>query len=446
MRRTLKEWLHGHLYLNLQSLRGRDVARCMRVGRRWDSLDRESYARLSGDRLRAALRRAHASVPFYARGAWAQALDPANVTELSAWPILERDVIVSRGEELQARSLPRGTFYRRSSASSGPPIRVALDPHGAGWSWASEYRAMAWHGLMPGVRTLTFMVPQSPLQDRIRNRVNFPVGDLSEAALDAAARRLLTDRPRLIWGLPSAVFRLARYIRSEYPDAPSALVPYARLGGEQIYAFQRDQVVKHLGARVIESYGSTEVGAIASECTAGAMHVFSDHVHLEVMVDGRPAAPGEMGDLVLTSLTNRAMPLVRCRVGDRGRVSTEPCECGLPLPVLRDLQGRMTDVFEASDGRKVHGAELGEHLSEVVDRAPVRFARQILFQQHDADNWTVFVEAREEMDETIRDELAELIRRLFGPHVRVRTESVPAIPREASGKFRYYGTAAMARD
>ena len=75
-----------------------------------------------------------------------------------------------------------------------------------------------------------------------------------------------------------------------------------------------------------ESYGSTEMGPIAHECPHGSRHIMADHVRLEIFNGDSPAAPGEFGDIVVTSLFNRAMPLVRCRIGDRRRI--------LPIRVL----------------------------------------------------------------------------------------------------------------
>ncbi len=100
-------------------------------------------------------------------------------------------------------------------------------------------------------------------------------------------------------------------------------MPFVKLGGEQVYPFQRDEIAQHFGARVFESYGSTEMGPIAHECPAGSRHIMADHVYLEIFNGDEPAQPGEFGDLVLTSLFNRAMPLVRCRIGDRGQLSPE---------------------------------------------------------------------------------------------------------------------------
>lgn len=239
-------------------------------------------------------------------------------------------------------------------------------------------------------------------------------------------------------GLPSALTMLARHIRAKHPDAPHPLVPFVKLGGEQVYPFQRQELERHFGARVVEFYGCTEVGPIAAQCPAGSMHIMADNVRVEIFKDGELAGPGEFGDIVVTTLSNRAMPLVRCRIGDSGRISPEPCVCGRPYPVLQDLIGRAADVFVTADGRKVHGSMLGRELSTVLASTPVGLIRQVSFQQIDPLRWKVWVESDGGFDQSVASRIAKAVRAHFGARCEVELERVPVVPREPSGKFRYY--------
>ncbi len=438
---SMSQQFHESLYLGLQALRGRPVGECIRQLRAWERLERPAFERLCRERLAAALARARADVPLYAEGAWRTALAGRSAGRLEDWPVLERDVLRHEGERLLARHRPLGTFYRRSSASTGAPVAVAYDPKAAAWSWASEYRAGLWHGIPVGARTLKLWGGRNTVLDWIRHDRVFNARELDRAQLDKAARWLLAARPEVLMGLSSAVTRLARHVRAHFPDAPQPLCRWAKIGGEQVYAFQREEIRRHLGARVLDFYGCTEVGAVSAECPAGALHVHAEVVHLEVVRDGEPVAPGEEGDILLTSLTNRAMPLVRCRVGDRGSLSPEPCACGLPHPVLSRLVGRAADLFVAADGRLVHGSALAERLEAFLAAAPPGAVGQVLFRQHDARRWQVLVESRDGFDERLAGALAGLVRDTFGEICRVDIQRVATVPRERSGKFRYYARA-----
>lgn len=433
----MRRQFHEGLYLALQALRGRPVGACIRRLQAWERLDAAEFHHLSEQRLQSALRRAFAEVPLYRSRDWRAALAP-DPERIEAWPVLERETVRNEQRALLARHRPAGTFYRHSSASTGAPLSVAFDPEAAAWSWATEFRAALWHDVPPGAKTLRLWGGKNSLLDWIKNSRVFNAKELTPERLDEAARWLLRERPDVCMGLPSAVARLARHVRAKYPDAPTSLVPFAKLGGEQIYPFQRDEIASRLGARVAEFYGCTEVGAISAECPAGASHVFSELVHVEIMRGNKPLPAGEFGDIVVTSLTNRAMPLVRCRIGDRGSLSPEPCSCGLPHPVLSQLEGRAADLFVAADGRHVHGSALGAGLREFLSDASPAAVGQVLFRQIDPQHWQVLVESADGFDDRLAAQLRSLVKRTFGEGCSVAIERVAVVPREVSGKFRYY--------
>jgi phenylacetate-CoA ligase len=437
----MEERFHAALYLGLQSLRGRPVGECMEQLRRWERLDRRAFRALCRERLAAALMRARDEVPLYSEEPWRSALRGREAECIEAWPVLERDVVRHRKHELLARHRPLGAFYRRSSATSGAPLAVAYDPQAAAWSWASEYRAGLWHGIPVGAKTLKLWGGRHSVLDWIRNSRVFNARELPEERLDEAARWLLAHRPDVLMGLSSAVARLARHVRAYYPDDARSLCRWAKVGGEQVYPFEREEIERHLGARVLNFYGCTEVGAVSAECPAGSLHVHAEVVHVEVLQGDQPAPPGEEGDIVLTSLVNRAMPLVRCRVGDRGVLSDEPCRCGLPQPVLLRIMSRAADLFVAADGRLVHGSELARGLDACLAAAPPGAVGQVLFRQRDPRHWDVLVEARDGFDERLARTLEAMVHQTFGSACRVALERVPTVPREASGKFRYYARA-----
>lgn len=435
--RRMEQRLHANLYFGIQLLRGRPVGPLMRRLRRWETLDAESYRRLSDERLAAMLEYARHKVPFYGRGRWGAALGRRGT--LHDWPVIERAVLAEERDQLVVRSPGLPLVTRESSASTGEPVRVAWDPIAMAWSWAAEYYPMSWHGLGVGTRTLKVWGSSHALENWTLNRKFVPADDLSPAQLGAAVRHLKAHRPPLIWGTPSAVAQLARHAGREHGrDADRPVAPYARIDGEQVYAFQREEIGRYLGARTIEAYGCAEMGPIAAECTHGSLHVLTSNVHVEIFRNGEPAPPGEFGDIVATTLVNKGMPLIRCRIGDSGRLSPEPCACGLPQPVLAQLRGRSSDMLHAADGTPVHGSALGQALHRYVGRAPLGQVQQIRFEQIDQRRWRIEVESQRPLDhDALTRQLDELVHETFGKS-RVDVRVVRHIPREASGKYRYY--------
>ena len=133
--------------------------------------------------------------------------------------------------------------------------------------------------------------------------------------------------------------------------APPLRLRLGLFGGEPWTKAMRDEVERSLGLRAVNFYGLSEMygPGVAAECLAvrSGLHVNEDHFLVEVVdpADGRPVSPGTEGELVFTALTSEALPLVRYRTGDIGRVDPAPCRCGRTTARLVGLRGRRDDML-----------------------------------------------------------------------------------------------------
>jgi phenylacetate-CoA ligase len=436
--RRLEQRLHHGLYVGIQRLRRRPVDRYIRELSEWDALGAATLENMKRAKLRDMLGYAYARVPLYATGAWKKAIKD-HPERLEDWPVLPRSALLDRPEMLVRRGSRRGLFARRSSASTGIPVKVYWNLEGLARSWAGEYQPMSWYRIPIGVRTLRIWGSSRTIEAWVLNRHFVPAHDLTPQRLDRAVGYLETRKPALIWGTPSAVSELARHVAIR-GLAGTRLAPYVKVGGEQLYAFQREEIERNLGARLIEAYGCTEVGSIAAECPQGFMHILAN-VHVEIFRGDASVPVGEFGDIVATTLINHAMPLVRVRIGDMGRLSPEPCLCGRPQPVLAELRGRSADLLLATDGSALHSSVLGDALRRYAGEPPLGLAQTFMFAQLDRRRWRVEVEAPK-LSETsaLQRQVAALLGETFGPGCDVEVELVPKIPKEPSGKYRYYRT------
>jgi phenylacetate-coenzyme A ligase PaaK-like adenylate-forming protein len=128
----------------------------------------------------------------------------------------------------------------------------------------------------------------------------------------------------------------------------------------------RRAIAHGLDCRVHTHYGSTESGlGGAVECVEGAgCHIRENDLLFEVVAPdtGRPLPEGETGELVLTTLTRRGMPLLRYRTGDLGALEATRCPCGSVLARLRDLRGRLRDTLRLAGGESLSLADLDSAL------------------------------------------------------------------------------------
>jgi phenylacetate-CoA ligase len=124
-------------------------------------------------------------------------------------------------------------------------------------------------------------------------------------------------------------------------------------GGEILLPQMRRRLEQFFGCRVINRYGMSEVGLIASECTHGFLHIDTSAHYVEIVSDSRkPVGTEEVGHIVISSIGNRAMPLLRYKTGDVGAISVEPCKCGHHFPRLVHFRGREIPNFKLPGERE----------------------------------------------------------------------------------------------
>lgn len=174
--------------------------------------------------------------------------------------------------------------------------------------------------------------------------LNLPIA--GNADLDLVLRFLGYFRPTALLGLPSIIIHTAEEIRRRGLDLTFKTVLY---GGEQLGEEARAFLTQTLGVERVASagYASVDAGPIGFQCpdSAGALHHLLDcYQYLEVLDPDTltPRAPGQVGELVVTGLSRRLMPLIRYRTGDRGRIRPGTCPCGRSS-VRFELLGRCDD-------------------------------------------------------------------------------------------------------
>jgi phenylacetate-CoA ligase len=150
---------------------------------------------------------------------------------------------------------------------------------------------------------------------------------------------------------PSYSLVIAQALQDAGIDPDDNTLELGLFGGEPWTEGLRTKIDSALGIRAINFYGLSEMcgPGVATECLTArdGLHVQEDHFLVEVIdpADGTPLPPGTDGELVFTTLTKEALPLIRYRTGDLGAVSVEPCVCGRTTARLVRLGGRRDDMM-----------------------------------------------------------------------------------------------------
>lgn len=254
---------------------------------------------------------------------------------------------------------------------------------------------------------------------------------LTERDLAVFYQRLLLSRPPVMYGYPSALAELATYILENRlaPLSASATLTTA----ERLTARQRQLFEEAFGGEVFNLYCTREHGCIGFECSRHrGFHIDVESIFLEVTRDGASLGPGQTGEITITDLVNRGMPMIRHVTGDLGQLSAEPCDCGCHLPLLVGLNGRNTDVIYTPDGRRIPGVPLVVEL--FIDIQAIRSVQVV---QDALESVEVRVAAPNGLSASDEQRARAELRRLLGEAIEIRLRVVPSIDRSpASGKFR----------
>lgn len=284
---------------------------------------------------------------------------PSEWSQLVGLEPISKDLLRSYPERFISSAAPGRRERKTTSGSTGHPLTVIKNRDALARERAATWRAYGWAGIEVGApQGLLWGVPHSTsgrlrarTLDFLANRKRLSMFGVTEAELAAFHFQLNRFRPVYLYGYVSALVEFARFLETSglhLPSSVKCLITTSELLDEASRALLEGTT----GLKVYNEYGCGEVGSIAHECEAGRMHVMSDNLALECLpAEGMPDG---LGDLVVTDLYNYAMPIIRYRLGDLGELSSEPCDCGKPYPVLKRIVGRAYDTLVGSSGKKYH--------------------------------------------------------------------------------------------
>jgi phenylacetate-CoA ligase len=155
----------------------------------------------------------------------------------------------------------------------------------------------------------------------------------------------------VLMSTPSYALNLADTMDAMGVDPASLSLRVGIFGAEPWSENMREEVEKKLNIKAVDIYGLSEVigPGVAMEClqTRGGMHIFEDHFLPEIIdpETGQVLPPGEKGELVFTTLTKEAFPIIRYRTKDISRLFYEPCTCGRTLVRMEKVTGRTDDML-----------------------------------------------------------------------------------------------------
>lgn len=336
-----------------------------------ESWSSAQIARYQLQALQQTLGHALRTVPFYADY---PRVGLRSFEDLRRLPVIDRETILNNQDQLLSRAVPtRGRIRAGTTGTTGASLRVAYTEDLARHNWAFLLRQRAWAGVAPREPRVTLQGPRVVPASRRdppywtynvpERQVLMSIFHLSERTAPLYLDFLRRRRSEVLEGFPSVLGILADFALEAGIRVPMRVV---FTSGEPLYPYVRAKIETAFRTRVFDTYGMTEYCGLIQECERGHMHLAPEFGFLEILDEqGNPTKPGEEGYFVWTGFLNAAMPLVRYRIGDRGRWQEGgPCPCGRPFPLVIPTITRESDVLRCPDGRLFSARALNQLLKQ----------------------------------------------------------------------------------
>ena len=356
-------------------------------------------------------------VPFHRERFARLGLDPDArdpFATLSLLPVLRKDEVQENATALLAEAFEhpgdRVASSTVSSGTTGRPTRVYFSMRAWRMFEVLKQREYRWFRFDPAHKLLSIrlasQLPRKADGARLADRevlTNPAWGHMGAAfrtgphlhynvtnPIDAQLRMLREHKPRYLVSYPESLEHLAFAAASERPvDSIQSLLAVS----EQLTPGMRRHIVRSFGAPLQQNYGLNEVGLVAVRCEAGRYHVHAEHCHVEILDDaGQRVEPGKTGRIVVTSLSNTAMPLLRYDTGDLAEAAEGDCPCGRTLPSFGEVVGRYSRIAFLPEGT----LGLVGALNSAIEEMPAEHARglrQVQVHQYRDDRFELRVAA-----------------------------------------------------
>jgi phenylacetate-CoA ligase len=329
----------------------------------------DHLAELQNARLAALLRDAGHSVRYYNRllrqhGVMSTEGD-IDLERFPALPTLSKFDIREAGDDLRSDRPRPGTRWNASGGSTGEPVRIAQDAAHRNASRAAKFVFDGWSGYRFGLpRIVVWGSPRDrlagrawwrPALRRLKREVWLDAYTMSPEDIDRHIATIEAIRPVNILGYAESLHEMARHLLARGTSLPPCAGIVSTAG--TLFPDARADIERAFQSPVFNRYGSRETGEMAGECSAhNGLHVSPLTHYIEILrPDGTPCAVGERGEIVVTPLANRAMPLIRYRIGDEAAFAPGACACGCTWPRLLTVHGRTTDHVVSPTNGKIYG-------------------------------------------------------------------------------------------
>lgn len=420
--------------------------------REFECMPREDLEQLQLERLQATLYRLGTHVPFYRRKLREAKIDYESITSLDAL----RQLPFTTKEDLHA-NYPYGLF----AVPLRDVVRIHSSSGAAGMTTVVGYTRndiKNWSDLVARILRSAGVTAEDVVQIAYdygiftgglglhygAERLGASVIPISSGNIKRQIRIMRDFKTTALVCTPSHALKIADVMMDMGLNSSELSLKYGVFGAEPWSEAMRREIGERLGIVATDNYGLSEImgPGVAGECReCNGLHINEDHFLVEVLHPAtlEPVAPGEIGELVITTLTKEAFPIIRYRTRDLAHLLPEPCPCGRTLTRMSRILGRSDDMLIVR-GVNIFPAQIEAILSDIDGTEPPYLI--IVDRENHEDKLTVMVEVTESLffDEVrkqsaLADTIQDRLVTDLGIHVQVKLVEEKTLERiDSKGK------------
>ncbi len=423
----------------------------------WQTRRKEQSAQKL-ERLRASIKRMREEVPYYKTLLEKHGLtegDVGGLEDLGRFPVLTKALLRENFDRLHPTSLKEHKewwgelVWRSSSGSSGPRTQTVAGADNYAYTLFETLGAVA---PLRTSRVCLFIPPACtgatchmetaiPYEKRIlfgntllmnafRNACT-----ASDAQMEEYVQEIERFQPMGFMGAGSYIYPLARFLKRT--NRKISKIHFIHLHVEVCSRIHRRLLEEVFGCPVVGCYVSSEMGFAAVQCPRGNYHV-GPGFNLEILTNGKPAQPGQLGRLTATTLTtyNRLTPLLRYELGDLAIAAGKPCDCSPlgHLDVIASIEGRIAEVIVTKEGKVLTPRAVDNAITEGSWCDNIAYYNLV---QEKGDRYLLEVVPQDKNEAFDETGLIKALQALLGAgaeiDIQAREEIMPTLP---AGRYR----------
>ena len=369
-----------------------------------------------------------------------------NIENWEEVPVLTKAHLqVPLAQRLSKGYTEKSVYVNKTSGSSGNPFVFAKDKFCHAMTWAEIKDRFRWHGINfnRDLQARFYGIPldgigyqKERLKDRLSKRYRFPIFDLSDAKLATFLTQFRRKKFVYINGYTSAIVLFAKYLNRQgvllkevCPTLSCCIVT-----SEMLYDSDKQLMEGSFGVPVYNEYGASELDLIAFENKQQQFVVNAETLYVEVVDENNKQVPnGIPGRIVITSLFNKAHPMIRYDIGDTGVLHKDSTR---KHPILEKLIGRTNDIAILPSGKSVPGLTFYYVTKSVIeDDGNIK---EFVIEQIEKDTFKIIYTSEMVLTAIKEQEIKKALYQYLENDLQLIFERVALLDRKNRGKLKQF--------